>query len=60
MDDAQVTGGEVEDSVNVIGKCNCALLQSFLDYSKSFGLQNVYQLSSNLFGKSSLGIRRQN
>ena len=33
---------DVDDSQKVISKCNFAFLQSFLNYSKSLRLQNVF------------------
>ena len=32
----------VDDSENVIWKCNFAFVQSFFNYSQSFGLQDVF------------------
>ena len=38
---------DVDDSKNVIWKCNFAFLQSSLNYSKSLRSQNVFKLSWN-------------
>ena len=38
---------DVDDSENLILKCNFPFLQSFFNYSKSLRLQNVFKLSWN-------------
>ena len=51
---------DVDDIENVIWKCNVAFLQSFLGYSKSFGLQRKKKLSCNSVDKSGLEMERKN
>jgi len=42
------------DSKNVTWKCNFSFLLSFILYSKSFGLQNVYEIHWNWIAKGDL------
>ena len=47
------------DNENIIWKCNFPFLQSFLNYSKSSRLQNVFQLSWNQIGTSAWEMNRR-
>ena len=51
---------EVDDSERVTKKFNFAFLQSILDYSKLFGLENIYYLFWNYTGTVDLEMGPHN